>query len=205
MQSEINFPLSHPTHYIACLNNFDVTHVAVKLSSQMLWTMFLVLWSPKIVALLDKLGIGRLTITSPRKPGQKHLFDDLSFYRYIGNDKIRPGDDRECSTDEDPYNCLSLGELASLGGFATEEVLQSKFKPISQDEASAIGVTVCRTNTGMIFFKVLFGGEEYDTDMFNVRLLFEKYFAVVHETSSKNVKEALRLLNEKWNEHNGKA
>jgi hypothetical protein len=205
MESEIKFPLSHPTHYIACLNNFDVTHVAVKLSRQMLWTMFLVLWIPKIVALLEKLGIGRLTITRPRKSGKKSLFDDLGFYQYVGEDKIQPGDDRECSTDEDPYSCLTLGELASLGGFANEEVLQRQFKPIPQDEASAIGVTVCRTNTGMIFFKVLFEGEEYGTDMFNVRLLIDKYFAVVHETSSKNVKEALRLLNEKWEEHHDKA
>jgi hypothetical protein len=198
MESEIKFPLSHPTHYIACLNNFDVTHVAVKLSRQMLWTMFLVLWIPKIVALLERQGIGRLTITRPGKSGQKSLFDKLGFYQYIGEDKIQPGDDRECSTDEDPYSCLTLGELASLGGFANEEVLQRKFKPIPQDEASAIGVTVCRTNTGMIFFKVLFEGEEYETDMFNVRLLIDKYIDLVHETSVKNVQEAKRHLMEKW-------
>lgn len=67
-----------------------------------------------------------------------------------------------------------------------------------------MGVTLCRTDTGMLFFKLLLDGEQYDTDMFNVRLLFDKYFALVHETSSKNVKEALRLLSEKWKEHNGK-
>ena len=33
MESEIKFPLSYPTDYLACLNNFDVTHVAVKLTS----------------------------------------------------------------------------------------------------------------------------------------------------------------------------
>jgi len=204
LQTEIKFPLTHPTHYIACLNNFDVTHVAVKLSRQMLWTMFLILWIPKIVALLEKLGIGRLTITRPRRSDQKSLFDDLGFYQYIGEDQIQPGDDRECSTDENPYSCLTLGELASLGGFATKEILKRKFKAIPQDEASAIGITLCWTNTGMIFFKVLFEGEDYETDMFNARLLFEKYVALVHETSSKNVKEALRLLQEKWEEHNGK-
>jgi len=96
------------------------------------------------------------------------------------------------------------GELASLGGFANEEVLQSKFKPVVPDSNFPMGVTLCRTDTGMLFFKLLLDGEEYDTDMFNVRLLFDKYFAQVHETSSKNVKEALRLLSEKWKEHNGK-
>ena len=68
-----------------------------------------------------------------------------------------------------------------------------------------MAITACKARAGMVFFKVLFRGEEYETDMFNVRLLIQKYFAVVHETSSKNVKEALRLLNEKWKEHNGKA
>ena len=65
-----------------------------------------------------------------RKPGQMSLLDNISFYRYVGKDRIHPGDDRDCSTDEDPYSCLTLGELASLGGFADEQVLNSKFKPI---------------------------------------------------------------------------
>ena len=201
MEAEIKFPLSHPTYYIACLNSFDVTHIAVKLCCQILLTLLLLLYTPRV---LEFFNIVRLTFARQRKPGQMSVLDYLSFYRYIGKERIQPSGDQDFATDEDPDNCMSLGELASLGGFATEEVLQSKFKTISQDEASAIGVTVCRTNTGMIFFKVLFSGEEYETDLFNVRLLLEKYFAVMHETSSKNVKEALRLLKEKWKEHHGK-
>jgi hypothetical protein len=184
------------------LNNFDVTHVAVKLCRQTLLTLLLLLYVPQV---LEFFNIVRLTFARRRKPGQMSLLANLSFYRYTGKERIRPGVDQDFSTDEDPYSCLTLGELASLGGFANEEVLQRKFKLIPQDEASAIGVTVCRTNTGMIFFKVLFEGEEYETDMFNVRLLIDKYLTVIHETSSKNVKEALRLLNEKWKEHHGKA
>lgn len=205
MESEIKFPLSHPTHYLACLNNFNVTHVAVKLTRQTLWTMFcwLVL-SPKLVTFLNALGISRVKVTRPHEPGDDDFPLNLKFYRYIGKDRIQPGDDRECSTDEDPYNCLTLGELASLGGFANEEVLQSKFKPVVPDSNFPMGVTLCHTDTGMLFFRLLLDGEEYDTDMFNVRLLFDKYFAQVHETSSQNVKEALRLLSEKWKEHNGK-
>ena len=69
MESEIKFPLSHPTHYLACLNNFDVTHVAVKLTRQTLWTMFcwLVL-SPKLVTFLNALGISRVKVTRPHEP-----------------------------------------------------------------------------------------------------------------------------------------
>jgi hypothetical protein len=146
-----------------------------------------------------------LAFARRRKPGQMSLLDNISFYRYVGKDRIRPGDDRDCSTDEDPYSCLTLGELASLGGFADEQVLNSKFKPVPHPDNESMAITACKARAGMVFFKVLFQGEEYETDMFDVRLLVQKYFAVVHETSSKNVKEALRLLNEKWKEHNGKA
>ncbi len=202
MQSEPIFPLSHPTHYLACLNNFDVTHVAVKLCRQTLLMLLLLLYIPQI---LEFFNIVRLAFARRRKPGQMSLLDNISFYRYVGKDRIRPGDDRDCSTDEDPYSCLTLGELASLGGFADEQVLNSKFKPIPHPDNESMAITACKARAGMVFFKVLFRGEEYETDMFNVRLLVQKYFAVVHETSSKNVKEALRLLNEKWKEHNGKA
>jgi hypothetical protein len=64
--------------------------------------------------------------------------------------------------------------------------------------------TIYLADTGRVFFKVLCRGEEYETDKFNVRRLIDKYIDQVHETSSKNVKEALRLLNKKWQEHNGK-
>ena len=202
METEIKFPLSHPTHYIACLNNFDVTHVAVKLCRQTLLTLLLLLYAPQVLAFFN---IVRLTFARRRKPDQMSLFDNLSFYRYTGKERVRSGVDQDFSTDEDPYNCLSLGELASLGGFADEEVLKSKFELISQSDKDPMEVvTVYRADTGMLFFRLLLDGEEYDTDMFNVRLLFDKYFAQVHETSSKNVKEALRLLSEKWKEHNGK-
>lgn len=202
METEIKFPLSHPTHYIACLNNFDVTHVAVKLCRQTLMFFLLLLYAPQVLAFFN---IVRLNFVRRRKPGQISLVDNLSFYRYIGKDRIRPGDDREFSTDEDPYSCLSLGELASLGGFVDEEVLKCKFELIPWSSEDPLGVvTVYRADTGMVFFKVLFRSEEYETDMFNIRLLIDKYIDQVHETSVKNVKEARRRLSEKWKEHHGK-
>lgn len=201
MQAEIKFPLSHPTHYIACLNNFDVTHVAVKLCRQTLLMLLLLLYAPQVLKFFN---IVRLTFARRRKPGQLSLLDNLSFYRYTGKDRIRPGDDRECSTDEDPYSCLSLGELASLGGFADEEVLRRKFELIPQSDKDPVGVKVYKAHIDMVFIKVLFRGEEYETEMFNVGLLVQKYFDQVHEVSVKNVKEAKRRLMEKWKEHNGK-
>ncbi|HEX9274636.1 MAG TPA: hypothetical protein VGA01_20765 [Candidatus Binatia bacterium] len=201
MEAEIKFPLSHPTHYIACLNNFDVTHVAVKLCRQTLLTLLLLLYAPQVLAFFN---IVRLAFARRRQPGQMSLLDNLSFYRYTGKERIQPGVDMEFSTDEDPYNCLSLGELASLGGFTDEEVLKRKFELIPQSDHDLVGVTVYKAHTGMVFFKVLFCCEEYETDMFNVRLLVQKYFDQVHETSVKNVKEARRRLSEKWKEHDGK-
>ncbi len=202
MEAEIKFPLNHPTHYIACLNNFDVTHVAVKLCRQTLMFFLLLLYAPQVLAFFN---IVRLNFARRRKPGQISLVDNLSFYRYIGKDRIRPGDDREFSTDEDPYSCLSLGELASLGGFVDEEMLKRKFELIPWSGEDPLGVvTVYRADTGMVFFKVLFRSEEYETDMFNIRLLIDKYIDQVHETSVKNVKEARRRLSEKWKEHHGK-
>ena len=202
MQSEPTFPLSHPTHYLACLNNFDVTHVAVKLCRQTLLMLLLLLYVPQI---LEFFNIVRLAFARRRKPGQMSLLDNISFYRYVGKDRIRPGNDRECSTDEDPYNCLTLGELASLGGFANEQVLSSKFKLIPHPVDESMAIAACRAHTGMVFFKIIFRGEEYETDMFNVGLLVQKYLAQVHETSLKNVQEAKRRLREKWQEHHGKA
>ena len=64
MESEIKFPLSHPTHYIACLNNFDVTHVAVKLSRQTLRTLFVLIFAGKLV---DFFNIN-LRLVRQRKP-----------------------------------------------------------------------------------------------------------------------------------------
>jgi hypothetical protein len=201
MQTEIKFPLSHPTHYIACLNNFDVTHVAVKLCHQTLLTLLLLLYAPQVLAFFN---IVRLTFARRRKPGQTSLLDNLSFYRYTSKERIRPGADHDFSSDEDPYNCLSLGELASLGGFADEEVLKHKFELIPQSDKDPVGVAVYKAHTDMVFIKVLFRGEEYKTDMFNVGLLVRKYFDQVHDTSVKNVQGAKRRLMEKWKEHHGK-
>jgi hypothetical protein len=183
------------------LNNFDVTHVAVKLCRQTLLTFLLLLYAPQIVEFFN---IVHLRIARRRNPGQISLLDNLSFYRYIGEDRIRPDDDRELSSEEEPYNCLTIGELASLGGFADEEVLKRKFELIPHVETDSVDVTAYKAHSGMVFFKVILHGEEYETEMFNVNLVVQKYFALMHETSVKNVQEAKRRLCQKWEKHHSK-
>ena len=85
MEAEIKFPLSHPTHYIACLNNFDVTHVAIRLSSATLWTLFKLILIPKILAFFKISGLTRYRAVERNKP-----LLDITFYKYQGKEELRP-------------------------------------------------------------------------------------------------------------------
>jgi hypothetical protein len=56
---------------------------------------------------------------------------DIAPIKYKGRQFL--GADDETSTDEASYDCLSLGELANLGGYATDAVLAAHFTSMRQD------------------------------------------------------------------------
>src|SRR5574341_1909762 len=108
----IPFPLSdRPTHYLATLEDterLDCTHVSIRL---VLPTLIRLVWMHFIASVLRLVGI-KIAVFETRVGAL-----DIGCIKYRGRQFL--GADDETSTDEAPYDCLSLGELANLGGYAT--------------------------------------------------------------------------------------
>jgi len=163
MKNKFTFPLEHPTHYLACISDDmtgDCTHVSVKLSAPTLirlaWLWFvasaLKLTGVKAVVFDDR--VNGFTITCLRKKGNQTL-------------KIN----QETSTDDDPYNCLSITELISLGGYATESALSRYFTLANRDlKLDSLEVHVA---SRMMWFRLHFCGANpsLETDPFNLGII----------------------------------
>jgi hypothetical protein len=112
----IPFPLSDcPTHYIACLDDAerrDCTHVSIKLVQS---TLIRLVWMHLVASVLRLIGI-KMSVFETRVGAL-----DVACLKYEGKHFLGAND--ETSTDEAPYDCQSLGELANLGGYATSAVL----------------------------------------------------------------------------------
>ena len=83
--------------------------------------------------------------------------------------------DEETATDEAPYDCLSIGELANLGGYATNSALEAYFTPARIDKkVYAIDVHVERF---AMWFKIHFFGQivSIETNSFNLDIIIEDY------------------------------
>lgn len=170
-RTTITFPLTErPTRYIACVSNdgaaTDCTHVSIKFTPG---TIFRLVWMSLVASVLRLVGIKISVFES--KPGRLNT----GHLRYTGRQTLKP--DQETSPDDAPYNCLSIGELASLGGYATEAVLKKYFAPIKKDlQAYAIEVHVARH---MMWLKVHFFGPNpsIETDPFNLDIIVKDILA----------------------------
>lgn len=173
--NSITFPLSErPTHYVACNSNPHqsvCSHVSIKLT----WlTLFHLIVMSFAAAALRLVGI-KITIFETRARTLK-----IACLQYVGKQTLNPNQDT--STDEAPYDCLSLGELAALGGYATEAVLLKHFAPTKTElKIQSVEVQVHRR---MIGLKVYFTGPNpsIETDPFNLGIL-------VRDAASRYVKQ----------------
>jgi hypothetical protein len=122
----IPFPLSdRPTHYLATLEDEErlgCTHVSIRL---VLPTLIRLVWMRFVASALRLVGI-KIAVFETRVGAL-----DIAPIKYKGRQFL--GADDETSTDEASYDCLSLGELANLGGYATDAVLAAHFTSMRQD------------------------------------------------------------------------
>lgn len=168
-KSTIPFPLSEdPSHYLAALNDTerpDCTHVFVRLIPS---TLIRLVWMRFVASVLRLVGVksaifgaraDRLAIGCLKYQG-RHFFDP----------------DEETATDEAPYDCLSIGELANLGGYAANSVLEAYFTAARIDKkVYAIDVHVERF---AMWFKIHFFGQivSIETNSFNLDIIIEDFF-----------------------------
>jgi hypothetical protein len=164
----IPFPLSEdPSHYIAALNDtgrLDCTHVFVKLIPS---TLIRLVWMLFVASVLRLVGVksavfearaGSLAVGCLKYQGRHFLVAD-----------------QETATDEAPYDCLSIGELANLGGYATNNALEAYFTPARIDKkVYAIDVHVERF---AMWFKIHFLGQivSIETNAFNLDIITEDF------------------------------
>jgi hypothetical protein len=103
------------------------------------------------------------------------VFDDranrfaITCLRKRGNQTLKIN--QETSTDDDPYNCLSVAELISLGGYATEIVLSRYFTLANKDlKLDSVEVHVA---SRMVWLKLYFIGPNpsLETDPFNLGII----------------------------------
>ena len=167
-RSTIPFPLSgDPSHYLAALNDterLDCTHVFVRLIPS---TLIRLVWMYFVASVLRLVGVksavfearvGRLAIGCLKYQGRHFLVAD-----------------DETATDEAPYDCLSMGELANLGGYAANSVLEAYFTPARIDKkVYAIDVHVERF---AMRFKLHFFGQivSIETTSFNLDIIIEDF------------------------------
>jgi hypothetical protein len=171
----IAFPLTRtPTHYVACNSNPELSecsHVTIKLT----WlTLFHLIVMSLAAGVLSLIGI-KITIFETKARTLK-----IACLRYVGKQTLQANHDT--STDEAPYDCLSLGELAALGGYATEEVLLKHFAPTKKElKIQSVEVQIQRW---MIGLKVYFTGPNpsIEADPFNLGI-------VVRDVVSRSVQQ----------------
>lgn len=180
----IPFPLSdRPTHYIAALDDAerpDCTHVSIGLIPS---TIIRLVWMHIVASVLRLVGI-KIAVFETRVGAL-----DVACLKYQGKHFL--GADEETSTDEAPYDCLSLGELANLGGYATDAVLDAHFMPIRKD-AKVYAVEV-HAGRFTMWLKIYFFGQilSIETTSFNLDIIVEDYL-------KRNVQRFLkRYLNER--------
>ena len=120
MNNSITFPLSGcPTHYIARVEDAgksDCAHIAIKLMPSTLIRLILAY----VVASVLRLFKIKIVVFETRA-------DTLSITYLRDTSGQCLEDDQETSSDDAPYDCLTLGELISLGGYATDRVLDAFF------------------------------------------------------------------------------
>jgi len=140
------------------------THVSIKLVPS---TLIRLVWMELVASALRLVGIkiavfetraGTLEVACLKYEG-KHFLDATT----------------ETSTDESPYDCLSLGELINLGGYASAAVLDAYFAPISKDvKPYAVEVHAERFS---MWFKIYFFGPilPMETNSFNLDILVKDF------------------------------
>jgi len=164
----ITFPLSdRPTHYIACLEDAKriyCTHVSVKLVPS---TLIPLVCMHFVASVLRQVGI-KISAFETRVGAL-----DVSCLRYTGQQFLEASEDTSC--DDAPYDCLSLGELADLGGYATDAVLDAHFAPITK-EAKVYAIEVHAERFSM-WLKIHFFGQvlSIETNPFNLDIIVKDF------------------------------
>lgn len=164
----IAFPLSDlPTYYLATLEDterLDCTHVSIRLVP---FTLIRLVWMHFVASALRLVGI-KIAVFETRVGAL-----DIDCIKYKGKQFLSADD--ETSTDEAPYDCLSLGELANLGGYATDAVLAAHFTIMRQD-AKAYAVEVHADRFSM-WLKIYFFGQilSIETNAFNLDIIVEDF------------------------------
>lgn len=164
----ISFPLSDlQTYYLATLEDperLDCTHVFVRLIPS---TLIRLVWMHFVASVLRLVGV------------KSAIFGARADRLAIGCLKYQGGHflvaDEETATDEAPYDCLSIGELANLGGYATNSALEAYFTPARIDKkVYAIDVHVERF---AMWFKIHFFGQivSIETNSFNLDIIIEDF------------------------------
>ncbi len=177
-QTTIPIPLlGSPDYYIAALNDkgrLDCTHVCLRLVPS---TVLRLLWMHIVASILRLVGVKSVSFeTTVGRLAIRCL-------KYQGKDFL--GADEETSADEAPYDCLSIGELASLGGYATDDVLEAYFA-LAKNSTKMYAVEIHAERFAM-WFKVYFFGQilSLETNSFNLDIIAEGFFK----------RSMLRLLN----------
>lgn len=164
------FPLSdRPTHYIACLEDaerLDCTHVSIELIPS---TLIRLVWMHLVASVLRLIGI-KIAVFETRVGAL-----DVTCLKYRGKRFLSAND--ETSTDEAPYDCLSLGELANLGGYATDAVLDANFAPIMK--AAKVYAVEVHAGRFSMWLKIHFFGQvlSIETNSFNLDILVKDFLA----------------------------
>ena len=168
-QITIPFPLlGAPDYYIAALNDrcrLDCTHVSLRLAPS---TLLRLVWMHLVASILRLVGIKSVSFET--RVGRLAV----RCLRYKGKDLL--GTDDETSADETPYDCLSIGELASLGGYATNDVLEAYFT-LAGNNTKMYAVEIHAERFAM-WFKVYFFGQilSLETNPFNLDIIAEDFF-----------------------------
>ena len=168
-QITIPFPLSEPpNHYVAALNDrrrLDCTHVSIRLVPS---TVLRLLWMHIVASTLRLVGVKSVSFeTTVGRLAVRCL-------KYKGKDFLATDD--QTSADETPYDCLSIGELASLGGYATDDVLEAYFA-LPADNTKIYAVEIHAERFAM-WLKVYFFGQilSLETNPFNLDIIAEDFF-----------------------------
>lgn len=171
MKEQTTIPLSllgSPDYYIAALNDrrrLDCTHVSLRLAPS---TLLRLVWMHLIASVLRLVGVKSVSFET--KVGRLAV----RCLKYKGKDFL--GTDDETSADEAPYDCLSIGELASLGGYATDAVLEAYFA-LAGNNLKMYAVEIHAERFAM-WFKVYFFGQilSLETNPFNLDIIAEDFF-----------------------------
>jgi len=167
-QQPVPFPLlDRPTHYLAALEDtvrLDCTHVAIKLVPS---TLIRLVWMHLVASALRLVGIKSAVFETRVRTLP------IACLKYQGELLLNPND--ETSSDEAPYDCLSLGELANLGGYATDGVLDTYFLRAMNN--TKIYVVEVHAERFAMRLKIYFFGQilSLETNYFNLDVIVEDF------------------------------